>query len=111
MNSFHNYGEMEKLLTNMCSLHSGPLVHARIIICICRGKNLGIFKKVLLETAKELSNNLPLGHLSSVLFRAHLKSITAPQLASGASVRLQPSPQQIASAVVKVKISQLPWLT
>lgn len=69
----------------MHSLHSGPLVHARIIICICR-KKLGIFKKVLLETAKELSNNLPLGHLSSVLFGAHLKSIRAPQLASGGSV-------------------------
>lgn len=74
-------------------------------------KYLGIFKKILLETAKELSNNLPLGRLSSVLFRAHLKSITAPQLASGTALCLQPSTKQIASAVVKVKISQLPWLT
>ena len=35
----------------------------------------------------------------------------SPQLASGTSMCLQPSPQQIASAVVKVKISQLPCLT
>lgn len=55
-------------------------------------KNLGIFKKILLETAQEPSNNLPLGHLSSVLLGAHLKSITAPQVASGTSVCLQPSP-------------------
>lgn len=41
-------------------------------------KNLGILRKILLETAKKPSNNLPLGHLSSVLFREHLKSITAP---------------------------------
>lgn len=50
----------------MCSFHSGPIVHARIIICICRKKNLGILRKILLETAKKPSNNLPLGHLSSV---------------------------------------------
>lgn len=55
-------------------------------------KNLGIFKKILLETAQEPSNNLPLGHLSSVLLGAHLKSITAPQVASGTSVCLQPYP-------------------
>lgn len=55
-------------------------------------KNLGIFKKILLGTAQEPSNNLPLGHLSSVLLGAHLKSITAPQVASGTSVCLQPSP-------------------
>lgn len=55
-------------------------------------KNLGIFKKILLETAQEPSNNLPLGHLSSVLLGAHLKSITAPQVASGTSVCLQSSP-------------------
>lgn len=55
-------------------------------------KNLGIFKKILLGTAQEPSNNLPLGHLSSVLLGAHLKSITAPQVASGTSVCLQPYP-------------------
>lgn len=35
-------------------------------------------RKILLETAKELSNNLPLGRSSPVLLRAHLKPITAP---------------------------------